>query len=75
MEVEMIEAYSLQTGRTTIDLKEVVEYCQTLQKVRGKWHWCTNIVTRYNSRHTLLVAYDEFQEIMEAAGMEAVKTF
>jgi len=75
MEVEMIEAYSLQTGRTTIDLREVVEYCRTLQKVNGKWHWCTNIVTRYNARHTLLVSYDDFQEIMEKAGMESVKTF
>lgn len=71
----MIEAYSLQTGRTTIELIEVVEYCEVLQRVRGILCRCTNIVTRYNARHTLLIRYDKFQEIMEAAGKEAVKTF
>lgn len=72
----MIEAYCLHTGRTTLDLREVVEYSQGLYKHHGKVYSCTNVITRYAAKHVLLISYNEFQEVLEkVTGKIAIKTF
>lgn len=72
----MLEAYSLQTGTTTIDLREVVEYSKRLVKSNGHIYQATFIATRYGAKHILLLSYADFQEVFEGeTGRASVKTF
>lgn len=72
----MLEAYSLQTGRTTIDLDEVVEYSHTIHLINKIPHKVTKIITRYNAKHTLLIPYDDFQQQMNLKiNTTTIKTF
>lgn len=72
----MLEAYSLATGRTTIDLREVVEYSQRLIKSNGHVYAATFVATRYGSKHVLLLSYADFQAVIEGeTGRLSIKTF